>query len=150
MRYHNEKTKERIMTTRTKLHNMSIDEIAKHQGWSEETLQGLVIKYASCLAYSHGYEIPDYDSDDVLRDFLAEEAWSEIGRKRKAMGAEREALEAKILGYLESHPNTRVEELVKELSANRDDVRYVVARLFALGKVRRRGNTRATKYSLPA
>ena len=68
----------------------------------------------------------------------------------KAMSAEREALEAKILGYLESHPNTRVEELVKELSANRDDVRYVVARLFALGKVRRRGNTRATKYSLPA
>lgn len=50
----------------TVMSDMSIDEIIEHQGWSKETLLDLVMEYIS-----------NSDSDDALRDFLAQAAENE-------------------------------------------------------------------------
>jgi SpoVK/Ycf46/Vps4 family AAA+-type ATPase len=57
-------------------------------------------------------------------------------------------LEAKVIAFLQSSPESRVEAITSGIKARPDAIRRVVTRLYEQKKLVRRGKTRGTKYSL--
>lgn len=66
------------------------------------------------------------------------------GRKRPP--AEVSRLETTLVAHIEKNPGSRVEEINKVLGTTTKDVRLPLAKLVSAGRVKTKGNRRATKY----
>lgn len=60
--------------------------------------------------------------------------------------AEVSRLETTLAAHIEKNPGRRVEEINKDLGTTTKDVRLPLAKLVSTGRVKTKGNRRATKY----